>query len=69
MHVSMFAAPHAVVIHTYLHRWQHCIRYCVISKIHIRCFHVYRNMFQIMVENGFLLLVAVRKNRFQNYEA
>jgi hypothetical protein len=61
MHVIMFAAPHAVVIHTYLHRWQHCVRYCAISRINIKCFDVYRNMFQIMVEKDFSLSVVVRK--------
>jgi len=61
MHVSMFPALQTVVIHTYLHRWQHCVRYCAISRINIRCLDVYRNMFQITVENDFLLSVAVPK--------
>jgi len=53
MHVSIFPAPQAVVIHTYLHRWQHCVRYYAISRLNIRCLDVYRKMFQIMVENDF----------------
>ena len=61
MRVYMFAAPHAVVIHAYLHRWQHYIRYWAISRINTTCFDFYRNMFQIMVENDFSLSVAARK--------
>jgi len=61
MHVSMLAALHAVVIHTYLHRWQHCVQYSAISRINIRCFDVYRNMFKITRENDFSLSVDVRK--------